>query len=68
VYSSAAPQSVAVCIDVAFFRSNVRGLLIFTNKEPGVVVTFIGIIVPDFFIFRLLVLVLGVGGGVGVVQ
>jgi len=29
------------------------------------VVTFIGIIVPDFFIFQLLVLVLGVGGGGG---
>jgi hypothetical protein len=51
VYSSAAAQSVAVCIiDVAFFSGNVRGLLIFTNLEPGVAMTFIGIIVPSFYI------------------
>lgn len=60
MYSSAAPQSVAVCTDVTFVN-NVRGLLMFTNKEPGVVVAFIGIIVPGFFIYRLLVLVSGVG-------
>jgi len=46
-----APQSVAACIDVAFF-STVRGLLIFTDKEQDVVVTFIDIIVPGgFFLY-----------------